>query len=484
MSPGAIDDISRHVSPHKEVQVTVRKSLITWPVLALTIGLFAMKCVDAEIYINELMFNAGGGGSDATDLYVELRGTPSMSLADHYLIFLENEDTEMFDGQAGEIDLYFDFNIACDGGPCLLGSNGFLTVRQKNSPYPAPPAGTTDLINTGPDSVFGPFTFPPGFGSGENSTIGAFDRPTMAGRPPEGEFEGAGFTSMLLRNDSGPVPVLGMDLDFAVDNDENPATLNDGLDHPMGQDGWTILDAIGVFGEEGEAEFGRLYAQVNFGPEPTVNLEPDAVLFQTTWPDQEIEYLGRWGNSTGQTPGDWHASNITDTSSAGSDGVPDWRQSRSGTHPSKLPDEPPSQPIDPNVLESSQGVPYGVKITNTLGAPNFLQGDYDKDGFVTAADYVAWRNSVGATGTDAVQPPADGNHDYVVDAEDYAIWLARYAQPPTPEPGSGAARAMVPEGGTAQLLVSAFASLLTSIRQRKRSGFVSLSRRRQPTGLP
>jgi hypothetical protein len=418
---------------------------------------------NAEIYINELMFNAGGSGNDSTGLYVELRGTESMPLDDHYLIFLENEDVDTFDGATGEIDLYFDFNIACDGGPCAMGTNGFLTIRQKYSPFADPPEGTTDLINMGPDNDFGPIrNIPPGFGSGENSTIGAFDRPTMDdGRPPEGELEGAGFTAMLIYNDGGIAPFLGLDLDGSVDNDEDPATLNDGLDHSNGQEGWTILDSIGVFGEDGEAEFGRLYAQVNFGPEPTENLEPGAEYFVTQWPDQEIEYIGRWGNSTGQSVGDWHASNVTDDLASGSQGVDDWRQSLSGNHPTNDgdPNTPPAQPEDTSRLESSQGVPYGTQITSTLGAINYLQGDYNQDGHVTAADYVAWRNSIGATGSDTIPLAADGNHDYVVDELDYDVWASRYGQPPADIPAEGSQHAAVPEPGTVWLLLLVVARL-------------------------
>lgn len=70
----------------------------------------------------------GGSGEDEVDEYIELRGTPSMSLDDHYLIFIENEDTPQKDGEAGEIDNIFDLNGVA------LGTNGFLTLRQKKQP--------------------------------------------------------------------------------------------------------------------------------------------------------------------------------------------------------------------------------------------------------------------------------------------------------------------------------------------------------------
>src|SRR6185369_9307386 len=89
----------------------------------------------------------------------------------------------------------------------------------------------------------------------------------------------------------------------------------------------------------------------------------------------------------------------------------------------------PPQPTPPAYDSSSQGVPYGTIITNTLGKPNFLSGDYNKDGVVSTADYVIWRKKVGSTGNDFADNPADGNHDYTVNASDYAIFRAHFGQP-------------------------------------------------------
>ena len=127
---------------------------------------------------------------------------------------------------------------------------------------------------------------------------------------------------------------MGVDLDTCS---EEGVTCNDGLDHPHGQEGWEVLDAIGVFSEFFEADFGRLYAQVNFGaedpldPPVTPRVEEGAEYLRV---EHEVEYVGRWGNSTGQTLDDWHASNLTDNTGSGSygvtgapDGAPDWRQS-------------------------------------------------------------------------------------------------------------------------------------------------------------
>lgn len=47
-----------------------------------------------------------------------------------------------------------------------------------------------------------------------------------------------------------------------------------------------------------------------------------------------------------------------------------------------------------------------------------LPGDYDRDGSVNDADYVAWKSGFGSTGTATI----DGNRNGIVDAADYTIW--------------------------------------------------------------
>src|SRR5262245_55989275 len=85
----------------------------------------------------------------------------------------------------------------------------------------------------------------------------------------------------------------------------------------------------------------------------------------------EVEYLGRWGKSTGQTPADWHVSNLTDNSGSGSAGITltppviDFRLSCSdaedGTscHPDDDMDDdtPADQPdVPPFKIETNKGV--------------------------------------------------------------------------------------------------------------------------------
>ncbi len=216
-----------------------------WLVLAIGIVSGVGSSAWAELYINEIFLDPPSGG-DTTQEYIELRGTPGMSLANHYLIFVENEDNSIHTGAPGEIDLIFDL------GSRSIGSTGFLSLRQNGSPYTNVPAQPWNLINTGPGASWG--TMPSDNSLGVSSATG-------------GVIENSGFTAMLIRNDSGVAPTLGLNLDSVVDNDNNPMTAHDGLDYPTGQPGWTILDSIGIFSEVHEAIFGRTYAAINFGPE-------------------------------------------------------------------------------------------------------------------------------------------------------------------------------------------------------------------------
>ncbi len=93
----------------------------------------------ADVFLNEIYFDSPS--TDKPNEYIELRGTAGMSLANHYLVILENEL-----GAAGQIDNVFNL------GSRSLGANGFLLLRMKSAQHTGIAAGTTDLINTGTGS--------------------------------------------------------------------------------------------------------------------------------------------------------------------------------------------------------------------------------------------------------------------------------------------------------------------------------------------
>ena len=63
-----------------------------------------------------------------------------------------------------------------------------------------------------------------------------------------------------------------------------------------------------------------------------------------------------------------------------------------------------------------------------------LEGDYNRDGAVDAADYIVWRHSVGQIGSGLA---ADGNGNGTIDLNDYGIWKANFGK------GTGAVNALI-----------------------------------------
>ncbi len=115
----------------------------------------------------------------------------------------------------------------------------------------------------------------------------------------------------------------------------------------------------------------------------------------------------------------------------------------------------PGSFVDSNVtLLPPAGVVTGGNLTSlTLTA--VTPGDYNNDGFIDAADYVVWRQTLGQTGGGLA---ADGNGDNMVDQTDYAVWRSQFGQ--TSGSGSGAiANAAVPEPATLVLLMLAMTGL-------------------------
>jgi autotransporter-associated beta strand protein len=94
----------------------------------------------------------------------------------------------------------------------------------------------------------------------------------------------------------------------------------------------------------------------------------------------------------------------------------------------------------------------------TIGAPAGLEGDYNNNSVVDAADYVLWRR-----GGTLQNDPTPGNQP-----GDYDFWRARFGNS-TPGSGSGAgfvSNGAVPEPSTGVLLCLSVVSLLSLVRAR------------------
>jgi hypothetical protein len=83
-----------------------------------------------------------------------------------------------------------------------------------------------------------------------------------------------------------------------------------------------------------------------------------------------------------------------------------------------------------------------------------LAGDYNGNGIVDAADYLVWRDSMGAMGSGL---PADGNGDQVVDQDDYFMWRSNFGRTVGESSSAGAALAGVPEPSSAAFCCMLFA---------------------------
>ena len=90
------------------------------------------------------------------------------------------------------------------------------------------------------------------------------------------------------------------------------------------------------------------------------------------------------------------------------------------------------------------------------------QGDFNQDGIVDSADYVAWRNAVGQTGSNLA---ADANGDNVVDATDLGIWRAHFGMSVVAGGAALGDAAAVPEPASLMLVV--IGSLLTLSSRRR-----------------
>lgn len=396
----------------------------------------------AELLINEIYFDPPGGETPRE--YIEFRGTPGMSLSNYWFLIVENEDTLEKDGETGIIDQ------AINLSSFSLGSNGFLALRRAGGPYALAPGANEAAL---PDLL----------------------------------MENSGGTFMIIRNDGGIVPTIGLDLDdnSVNDNDNDPLTLNDGLDFATGQPNWSIVDSIGIFSERGEAGLGRTYSPITFGPErdgdtipvlqggpifdASQHVEPDTQYIGTGF---EIEIIARYGNSTSSGPHDWHTTNVTDNINSGYTNTGDFRQAGSDPHGFPRPAGDPATLVFES--ESNQYVPYGTAITTTLGGPNYplnqasLPWDFNQDGTVNAADYTLWRDLLGAADPTGKSLIVNADRDSNVDQTDYDAWKWHFGESLPTMMGAGAA-ATVPEPGSWLLVAFGVTTISAWARRRQTS---------------
>jgi hypothetical protein len=117
------------------------------------------------------------------------------------------------------------------------------------------------------------------------------------------------------------------------------------------------------------------------------------------------------------------------------------------------------------------GTPQLAVFDNVRFGATSLVGDYNGNGSIDAADYVAWRNVVGQSGQGLA---ADGNANGQVDSGDYDIWSAGFGRSALSTAFSAMA---VPEPASCALGVSALAVIAARFCWLR-----SVARRERPAG--
>jgi len=260
-------------------------------------------------YISEIFFNPPG--TDAPNEYIELRGSANGTIASGtWLLFLEGDNpttpSTTPGARPGDIQGLFDL------GGRVFGSNGYLVMRQFNSPYTVNASANTV---TATSASWG--------GLGQNTSVAA------------GDIENISFTAMVISIGSGSAPAWGQQLD----------SNNDGtLELPSG---WSIFDSIGA-GDTGATD--RLYGAVNFSGAAGGSVTSNGGLLQYL-NFNEIEYLARVGESTGSTLADWAVADVGFVA------------------PATVVDATVNG-VDTNNIQESWNIAAGTRITDSLGTVN------------------------------------------------------------------------------------------------------------------
>ena len=279
-------------------------------ILTAALALVTLTSANAQIYLNEIYFNPAG--TDAPNEYIELRGTPGLTVSSGtYLLFLEGDNPTTPSTtpgvRPGDIGGIFDLSGKS------FGNNGYMVLRQFGSPYTVNSNATT---YTATSTGWG--------GLGLNSATTA------------GDVENISFTAMVISIGSAAAPVWGTQLD----------TNNDGLLELTS--GWSILDSIGV-GDTGASD--RLYGAVNFSGAASGSVTSNGGLLQYL-NFNEIEYLARVSESTGNTLADWAVADVGFTA------------------PATVVDSIVNGPDATSGVQESWNLAAGVRITDTLGSAN------------------------------------------------------------------------------------------------------------------
>ena len=286
--------------------------------LLLSVLLAGASTLQAGLLFNEILFNPPF--NDATNEYVELRGSPNLVIPKGtYLLSVEGDSTVTTNGSPGAIRPGTVQNIFDLGGQ-RVGQSGFLVLLQKYHRY-KPLLYSSVISNTNSSE---------GWGSGSSSSLG------HRGEGGQIELENASCTFFLIQTTNAPS--IGDDID--LDDDGAP----DGTNFMS----WTVLDSVGILDSTGAGDIA--YGLINFRSDDSPgNL---ATAANTIIPVPFTPgYVARNGNSSGWDATDWVASD-------------------------NLSGKPPRWSLGKNSSSASVGTnthPYkpASASLNNLGGPNF-----------------------------------------------------------------------------------------------------------------
>jgi hypothetical protein len=109
---------------------------------------------------------------------------------------------------------------------------------------------------------------------------------------------------------------------------------------------------------------------------------------------------------------------------------------------------------------NSQGEVYNARV-EYIGISPGIPGDYNDDGFVNAADYTRWRDTLGQNV--AAGSGADGDNNGKIEQNDYTVWKTNFGAPA----GSGATLGAVPVPEPSAAALALMASVVLAVCRRK-----------------
>lgn len=212
------------------------------------------------VRISEIFFNPPG--TDGPNEFVELVGTPNSVIPSNtFLVGIEGDAG----GNPGDVQTIFNLS------GLTFGPNGYLVLRQQNSPY------TTD-----PQSVV------------LTSSATGFSGLVFAAAGGGTDIEKASVTFLLYQSVTAPT----LTTDFDTNDDGTPESLPTDI---------VILDSVAILDDDAT---DRSYGAITFRRGTGTTL-PGTTVIDTGF---EAGYVGRIGASTGSTANDWVASLVEGTS--------------------------------------------------------------------------------------------------------------------------------------------------------------------------